>query len=272
MTSFRDPPSEEEINRYVDGVADERSCALIERWLEDEPDELRRVDDYLRLNEALHVAYRKPPGDPQPPALIRIEQQLSRRLALRRLTWRFRIGRPVFACLGGAAVVAGMIWFGSSLVWHMPPGYAGEAVEAHLLFAPEQERPVEIPGNRRAELVTWLSKRVGVPVSLPDLSDAGYHLLGGRLVTNDKKPAAQLMYSTADGRRITLFITEADGTKQSVAEAFDGEEVRFVCWQDGAASYALVGTEDSALLRSLSERIIAVTARNGAIPTIPTKS
>ena len=258
--SFRDRPTEEEIHRYVDGAADERTAALIEHWLEDEPDDLRRIDDYLRLNEALHVAYRRPPESPPPPEIDRIEQQLARRLARRRLAMRLGLARPALAAIGGAAVVAGMAWFGSTLVWHMPPGYAQEAVEAHLLFAADEEHPVEIPGERRAELTRWLSKRVGVPLTIPDLSGAGYYLLGGRLVTNDAKPAAQLMYSNRAHHRITLFVTRAGGSQERLAELFEEHQVRFVCWQHGEANYALVGSEESAVLRALSDRILAGTA------------
>jgi len=254
--SFRDRPTEEEVHRYVDGAADERTAALIERWLEDEPEDLRRIDDYLRLNEALHVAYRRPPAAP-PPELERMEQQLARRLARRRLASMLGLGRPALAALGGAAVVAGMAWFGSTLVWHLPPGYAQEAVEAHLLFASDEEHPVEIPGDRRAELTRWLSKRVGVALAIPDLSPAGYYLLGGRLVTNDTKPAAQLMYSSRTSHRITLFITRADGSQERLAELFEEHQVRFVCWQHEQASYALVGSEDPAVLKALSDRILA---------------
>jgi anti-sigma factor RsiW len=255
--TVHDRPTEEEIHRYVDGVADERTAALVGRWLEDEPADLRRVDDYLRLNEALHVAFARTPDGPARPGLDKVEQQLARKLAIRRLSWKLRFGRPGLAMLGGAAVIAGMAWFGSTLVWHMPPGYAHEAVEAHLLFVSDDEHPVEIPAERRAELTRWLSKRVGVPVPLPDLTEAGYYLLGGRLVTNHLKPAAQLMYARGDGHRITLFITRADGAQETLAELFEEQQVRFVCWQHGRASFALVGSEDPNLLRALSDRIMA---------------
>lgn len=256
--SIQDRPTEEEIHRYVDGVADERTAALIERWLEDEPDDLRRVDDYLRLNEAIHVAYGRTPTRPAPASVEKMEQQLARRLAMRRIAWKLRFGRPALTMIGGAAVVAGMAWLGSTLVWHMPPGYAQEAIEAHILFAADDEHPVEIPGHRKAELRDWLSKRVGIDIAMPDLSGAGYYLLGGRLVTNDLKPAAQLMYSDRAGHRVTLFITRSDDdSRDRLAEAFEEQQVRFVCWQRGAASYALVGAEDPSVLRALTERIVA---------------
>ncbi|MFN4090996.1 MAG: anti-sigma factor family protein [Alphaproteobacteria bacterium] len=266
MTMFEGHPSEEEIHRYVDGVADERSRALIERWLEEEPDELRRLDDFLRLNEALHVAYGRTPTRPPSLQLTQLENQLVRRLTFRRLAWRLRFGRPALACLGGAAVVAGMLWGGASLVWHMPPSYAHGAVDAHLVFATDYERPVEIPGSRQAELVRWLTKRVGVPIDAPDLRDAGYVLLGGRLVSNDSKPAAQFMYVSPEGRRLTLFITKADDTQRRVAEVFDGEEVRYVCWQNGTAGYVLVGAEEPSVLQAVSDRIISTTKSPDSAP------
>src|SRR3546814_19192869 len=113
-----------------------------------------------------------------------------------------------------------------------------------MLFAGDRERPVEVPGSRKAELVRWLSKRIGVTVPVPDLSEFGYRLLGGRLVANDAKPAAQLMYAGADGRRITLFVTREDTVRRPVAETFDGEKLHTVCLPGGPAAHARHGAAD----------------------------
>src|SRR3546814_19335255 len=98
-----------------------------------------------------------------------------------------------------------------------------------MLFAGDRERPVEVPGSRKAELVRWLSKRIGVTVPVPDLSEFGYRLLGGRLVANDAKPAAQLMYAGADGRRITLFVTREDTVRRRSEERRVGKEGVSTC-------------------------------------------
>ncbi len=264
MSMDEDRPTDEEIHRYVDGVADERSRALIERYIEDHPEELRRIDDFLRLNEALWVTWGKPAMDDPPPRIKRLQAQLARRLALRRLTWYLRPRGPAAVGTLAAAIFAGAVWLSGSVFWHVPPSYADEAVDAHLLFANDPERPVEVPGSRETELVRWLSGRLGFPVRVPDLSSAGLQLLGGRLVTNDTRPAAQLMYARADGSRITLYVTQADGTEHRVAEQFEGLELHFVCWQDGRAAYALVGRDRPDVLQTVSERVI--TALGATLP------
>ena len=43
-------------------------------------------------------------------------------------------------------------------------------------------RPVEVGGDNEKALVTWLTKRLGAPVSAPSLSALGYELVGGRLL------------------------------------------------------------------------------------------
>src|SRR3546814_20590706 len=108
-----------------------------------------------------------------------------------------------------------------------------------MLFAGDRERPVEVPGSRKAELVHWLSKRIGVAVPVPDLSEFGYRLLGGRLVTNDAKPAPQLMSAGAEGRRITLFVTRENTVRRPVPETLDGVKLHIICCLSCAADDAV---------------------------------
>ena len=53
---------------------------------------------------------------------------------------------------------------------------------AHAVYAPDMGRPVEVGGDNEKALVTWLTKRLGAPVSAPSLSALGYELVGGRLL------------------------------------------------------------------------------------------
>lgn len=79
------------------------------------------------------------------------------------------------------------------------PGLAQEsfvqqALGAHAVYVSEVRHPVEVEASEAQHLVAWLSKRLGATIQAPTLSTLGFQLLGGRLLPDDGKPAAQFMY------------------------------------------------------------------------------
>ena len=86
-----------------------------------------------------------------------------------------------------------------------------EAAASYAVYASDKRRPVELWAVQRDDLVRWLSNRLNRPIAPPDLSVAGYQLLGGRLVATGHGPAALFIYAQSpyplalfaadDGRR-----------------------------------------------------------------------
>ena len=63
---------------------------------------------------------------------------------------------------------------------------------------------VEVGADQKDHLVGWLSKRVGVTLTAPDLESQGFRLIGGRLLpAGTTGMAAQFMYEDATGRRVS---------------------------------------------------------------------
>lgn len=85
------------------------------------------------------------------------------------------------------------------------------AAISHAIYTPEVRHPVEVPAADEAHLVAWLSKRLDAPLLVPHLGDAGWHLLGGRLLPAQVGPVAQFMYQDGRGRRLTLAVSHAKG-------------------------------------------------------------
>ena len=103
---------------------------------------------------------------------------------------------------GGPAVAAGDARFGD---------FVRVAAVSHAIYTPEVRHPVEVPAAEEAHLVAWLSKRLDAPLVVPHLGDAGWNLLGGRLLPAQVGPVAQFMYQDGRGRRLTLAVTHAKG-------------------------------------------------------------
>jgi anti-sigma factor RsiW len=126
-----------------------------------------------------------------------------------------------------------------------------QAAVAHAVFSPDVRRPVEIDAEHEDQLVTWLSKRLGTPVSPPKLGALGYELIGGRLLPGNSGPVAQFMYHDASGQRLTLFVSTENATNRDTAFRFAREgSVNVFYWVDGKFGYALsAGIDKNELAR-----------------------
>jgi len=82
------------------------------------------------------------------------------------------------------------------------------------------------------------------------LTEAGYELMGGRLLPGNQGPVAQFMYQDARGLRLTLYISSKMAGKGEASFRYAQEgKVGVFYWVDEDLGYALSGEmEKSALL------------------------
>lgn len=185
----------------------------------------------------------------------------------------FRMAHAVIrvaACLVGGATL-GFVAGWTLAVWYPQAGSPAEgerlvrrAALAHVIYAPEVRHPVEVPAAQKAHLTAWLSKRLEADVRAPQLEGAGFALLGGRLLPAEafsgaaSLPAAQFMYENTNGRRVTLYVRNAN--PQHCGSQSDYARIGTVAvshWTDGALEYALA----SADVRASELRALAQSAR-----------
>jgi anti-sigma factor RsiW len=118
---------------------------------------------------------------------------------------------------------------------------ADRALVAHEVYAVEVKHPVEVGAADKEHLATWLSKRLGHQIEVPDLSAEGYTLLGGRLLAGEDRPAAQLMYEDGNKRRITIFLTANLHNKESTFQVEEKGNLVACYWLDGPFGFAIAG-------------------------------
>jgi anti-sigma factor RsiW len=135
------------------------------------------------------------------------------------------------------------------------------AAVAHVVYTPEVRHPVEVAADQEAHLVAWLSKRLGAQLKPPQLSEAGYQLVGGRLLPGDQGEVAQFMYENQDKIRLTLYTQPQVASKATVADAsfrYANEKgIDVFYWTEGRFGYALSGNngrEDMLKLATLVYR------------------
>lgn len=226
---------ENELHAFVDGQLDAARHAEVSAYLDTHPDAATRVQLYRQQNEMLHALFDPVAAEPIP---------LSMHPSARR--------RSLMPLMRYAAVAAWMI-MGGAIGWilhsntdNAQPRYLAtlpqQAAIAHVVYTPEILHPVEVGADQEAHLIKWLSKRLDAKIRAPQLADAGYQLVGGRLLPGTTGPAAQFMYQDAQGQRLTLYVRTDVKDQHETAFRFEQEgKVGVFYWVDGPLGYAMSG-------------------------------
>ncbi|HEX7007814.1 MAG TPA: anti-sigma factor [Alphaproteobacteria bacterium] len=244
MTGEAERISEHDLHALVDGQMAEDRRAAVERWLQSHPEEAARLARWRQYNAAIVAAFDSVAAEPTPERL---------RLAARRP----RSGRVAAVAASVALFLAGAAlgWFGHDQIGGERPmdlRLAERAIAAHRVYAVEVRHPVEVAASDEAHLVRWLSKRLDHELRVPDLSRAGYRLIGGRLLAFENGPAAQFMYEDGGGRRITLYASRVAQRRQTAFRFQEAGPIGAFYWLDGAAGYAIIGELPRAALLDLA--------------------
>lgn len=248
---MRPPVSDDDLLSYVDGVLDPDRVEEVEAWLAANPRDAERVRQWREQIDGLHRLF-DPVLDETLPDSLSVARVKAGRPG-RWLAPLLRMAAMVLLVLAGGA---GGWWLRGGATVSAPGALvAAEALSAHVVFAAEIRHPVEVAAGERAHLVAWLSKRLGAELKVPDLSSAGFSLVGGRLLPASSGPAAQFMYENADGRRVTLYLRRnTDGTETAFRFAAQGRVEAFY-WLDGPMGYALAGDVDRERLMEMAKAV-----------------
>jgi len=240
-------PNEADLQAYVDGRLSPTHRAQIDLYLADHPEALEQVRAYQEQNRMLHGLFDHVLDEPLPEELITVTSSKQRRGV-------FRVAAVLAWLLVGG--VSGYLFRGevtNTLVVSTP--FTERAAIAHVVYTKEMLHPVEVGADQEAHLVQWLSKRLGHPLHIPDLTTFGYQLVGGRLLPGDNTGVAtQFMYQTTTGVRLTLYISVKDESSAQTAfriEEQDGQQVMY--WAEDTLSFALVGEKDRQRLLAIAQ-------------------
>jgi len=227
-----------DLHAYVDSALDGPARTAIEAYLAEHPSAAQDVDGWRRQNETLRALYGHIAAEPVPPRLGAYRIEHESRIKYGRWS-RMAAAAVLLIALGSAGGWFGRDFFGPTA--SAPSALVDEAMQAHRIYSSEVVHPVEIWAGEKDHLQAWLSKRLARTLAVPDLSENGLRLVGGRLLPAAGGPAAQIMYEDNTGRRVTLYIVPAkEGGETSFHYAtLDRLEAFF--WTDEDISCALVG-------------------------------
>ncbi len=255
-------PTEAELNAYLDGELGPEATAAVERHLALEGEDARRIADYRAIGEALHALYDPVLAEPVP---VRLSQATERQRSAT-LAWTMRIAAAILVLFVGGAG-GWMLSRAVSANEATQLAFTRNAIDAHRLYTVEVRHPVEVVAEEEAHMSTWLSRRLGKDLRPPALGNAGFKLVGGRLLPAEGKPAAQFMYENTGGQRLTLFFAvAAGGGDSSYRYVQDGSTLSLFWYIDGFAC-ALTGEFEQKDLMAFAREIYRGRPNAGAAGT-----
>ncbi len=259
MTDPKIPVTEDELHAFVDNELPAERRGDVEAWLAAHPDDAERVQSWRAMAEALQARYGSVVNEPVP-----------KRLELERLVRPPRrwIAGAVAASLLAFVAGGGTGWLahGAAASPTTFQAFTEDALDAHRLYVVEVRHPVEVPGDERAHLQAWLTKRCGWTVRAPELSATGLKLVGGRLLPGPTGPASFLMYESASGERFTIYTAKASTETTQMrytTQGKDGAKEGSLFWADRGVGYVVTGSSDRERLTQVARQVYDQSDKNG---------
>jgi anti-sigma factor RsiW len=259
------PLTDDEIHVLVDGRVNAPDRTALEARLAQDPAAQATVARWQQQREQLRGLYPRMLDEPVAASLLTAAQELdaSRQTARQWTRWS-GMAASVVLSFGVGWLLHGQwqLHQPAALLAKAPvvTDFVRQAGLAYAVYTPEVRHPVEVTANEQAHLVQWLSKRLGKPLKVPDLTEHGYDLVGGRLLPGESGARAQFMFQNAAGNRITLYLGTVNaappgsGAPQETAFRFsaDGAAPSFY-WVDQGFGYALSGQVSKETLLQLAQ-------------------
>ena len=255
MTEPNIPVTEDELHAYVDNELPAERRGDVEAWLSTHPEDAARVESWRTMAAALHARYNSV-----------LDESVPRRLELEHLERRPRkwVYGAIAAALVAFAAGGGVGWMarGAAAAPSAFQSFTLDALEAHRLYVVEVRHPVEVPGDERAHLQQWLTKRCGWQVRAPELASAGLKLIGGRLLPGPAGPASFLMYEGASGERFTIYTAKAKTEATQMRYAAHGNDGSLF-WTDRGVGFVVSGSTDRGRLTQIARAVYDQMEKSG---------
>ncbi len=253
MTASVKPISEEDLHAYVDGLLNAERQRSVEAYLETHPDVMARIRGWQTTREMLQRTLGAAAEEPVPPALNIAHLAAARR---RRRMAPMRVAAALVLGFGLGAAGGWMARGPSVAASSGVAALAMQAADAQRAFAGDHVHPVEFRAAELPDVLGWIGDRLGRPVAPPDLTGAGYRLMGGRMLATPEGVACLFMYDDDHGTRISVVMRpmrDQDLTAP-MRPVNDAGTFGFVWARDGLG-VSVVASKQLPTLHDLSNRV-----------------
>lgn len=239
MANKNKNPSENDLMAYVDGFLSKDQMAQIEMWLENHPNERKRIEKIKSQNRMAKEAFAK------------ILPTNSTKVIQSKQTH--------FTPLKIAASLIIVTFIGLLLAQinqstiNGTPALAREAMGTYATYADAGKYSVEFSKSQSTELTQIATQRLGYKFHIPDLSNKKLSLLGGRIVSTPHGAAVMAMYNDAAGQEIIIISRPMKIDKNKRMKTRTNESLNSVTWSRNGIGYSVVGKINPSELYQIAE-------------------
>lgn len=259
---------DETLMAYADGALDAATGARVARAARTDARIARRIEAFRRTAALARAAFAPVVDEPVPERLIAAIRAAPAgnvvHFPARRGIFRKPLATAVAACvallvvLGAGGIFTGRIQpqiggleLASTDRWL--DNVAGFYNLAEATQASEGRLLVDFSADDMGELGKWFGAKLNRNLAIPDLSQQGFALQGGRMLIVGGKPAAQLLYKNDANEVVGLVI--AFSARHEQGPRIDRRQgVNVVHWHRDGYAYAFAGKIDGQRLRALADR------------------
>jgi anti-sigma factor RsiW len=131
-----------------------------------------------------------------------------------------------------------------------------DALQAYRLIAQQGILPADYKVSEDGDMQGWLDRYFTQANRLPDLSNAGFKPLSGRLLSTEQGPAAMVVYENPTGQKISFYV-RPPGPKNFMlprgSRSDGGLQAEY--WSGGGYNYAMVSPTDTAAAQMLRQTV-----------------
>jgi anti-sigma factor RsiW len=245
------PITEDDLHGFVDQRLEPKRVAEVQAYVAEHPEIAARINGYVRQRDVLRAALAPVAEEPLPSQLDLVRMTAIQRRPRGVPWWASAAAAVALILVGGAGG-----WSLKSMSQRPTEGVASlarEAADSYAVYAPDHIRPIELRASDRAELVAWVSQRLGRPVAVPDLSASGYRFMGGRLVATAHGPAVLYMYDDDHGTRLVMLARPMATEKNAAMSPLTQGAVNGFAWADRGIGYSLVGSPPAEAVHPIAD-------------------
>jgi len=256
------PVTEDELHAYVDGELPPDRTEAVSAWLSTHPEQAALVASWRTQADSIRARYASIAEEPVPDRL-----RLEKLKRLSRSAGRGWIPLAAAASVAAFLMGGGTGWVARGVTQTPPTAFeqlTADALQAYKLYVVEVRHPVEVPGDQRAHMTQWLSKRLGTSLAIPDLQSVGLKLVGGRLLPGPTGEAAAFyMYEGNSGERFTIYCAKA-ATPETALHYTNADRISAFYWVDDKIAYVVSGPADRERLEQITKAVYEQTDKSGA--------
>lgn len=246
------PIGEDDLQAYVDQMLVGQRKLEVEAYLAAHPDIAARIADDIRHRQLLRETLAPVAAEPIPAQLN--FARLARERTLPALRWYGVVA-------GRAAAAALLLVSGGTGGWLLrgalaPPSagiasLAQEAADNYTVYAADFSHPVET--GDRTQLLGWGSQRLRRSVNIPNLRDAGFRFLGGRLVATPHGPALLYMFDNPNGVRLVMLTRNMSIDRNAPMSLRRKGSVGSISWARDGLGFSIVGPLAASSLETVAQ-------------------